>query len=272
MKKKSFIKRIIIAIIIILIAATAWFEVPVTEHINIDSSGKLTNPVRVALITDLHSCYYGDKQKTLTKMIDKENVDAVFLAGDIFDDRMADNNSKALIEQIAPKYPCYYVVGNHEYWSGRLQQIKDYMISNGVTVLEGTSSELAVNGNIIDVSGVDDPTDMSLYEWEKQMESASTTSDNFKILLSHRPEGIEIYKKYDFDLVVTGHAHGGQWRIPFTGYGMYAPDQGLLPKYVDGVYDLSDKAKMVVSRGLARERMPFPRFFNHPEIVIIEID
>ena len=77
--------------------------------------------------------------------------------------------------------------------------------------------------------------------------------------------------KYDFDLILCGHAHGGQWRIPFTKRGVAAPNQGLLPAYVDGLYDLDNGSKMIVSRGLARERMPYPRFFNHPEVVIIDI-
>ena len=112
-------------------------------------------------------------------------------------------------------------------------------------------------------------------EWTHQLEEAvcdEEYSDNYKILLSHRPEKGDYYSKYDYDLVVCGHAHGGQWRIPFTKYGVAAPDQKLFPEFVDGLYRLSNGADMVVSRGLCRERMPYPRFFNHPEIVIIDVE
>ncbi|WP_022760751.1 metallophosphoesterase [Butyrivibrio sp. AD3002] len=263
---------IIIILLFIILALTAWFEIPVTEHFKLESGGKITGHVRFALITDLHSCYYGKDQEKLKNMIDKEEVDAVLLSGDIFDDRFDDSNSKMIIEKLATEYPCYYVAGNHEFWSGRVQEMKEYLKTVGVTVLEGGNTELEVRGNTIDICGVDDPTYMSMDEWRKQLESAMTTSDNYKILLSHRPEKVDVYKDYNFDLVVAGHAHGGQWRIPFTKYGVEAPDQGLFPKYVDGLHALSDKTKMIVSRGLSRERIPLPRFFNHPEVVIIEID
>ena len=75
-----------------------------------------------------------------------------------------------------------------------------------------------------------------------------------------------------FDLVVSGHAHGGQWRIPFVNIGLVAPDQNLFPKYISGLYELNNGVKMIVSRGLARESTPAPRFFNHPELVIIDIE
>lgn len=267
------IKGILVAVAVML-GICAWFEIPVVEHISIDGSGKVTTPVRFALVTDLHSCYYGKGQSQLVNMLENGQVDAVLLSGDIFDNKFSDDNSKVFIEAIADKYPCFYVTGNHEIWSHRENEIKDYLKSMGVTVLEGNSSTIVLNGNEIDICGVDDPTYMTLEDWKKQIDSASAASDpeHYKILISHRPEKVDIYKEYDFDLVVCGHAHGGQWRIPFTGRGVVAPDQGRYPMYVDGLYELDDKTKMIVSRGLCRERMPYPRFFNHPEIVIIDVE
>ena len=270
LKKKS---KIIFGIIIILMLSTVWYEKPVIEIIRIDGKGKIDAPVRFALITDLHSCYYGKGQKQLTDMIDKGQAEAVLLSGDIFDDKFSDTNSKIFIEAIAKKYPCFYVAGNHEFWSTRENEIKDYLRSIGVTVLEGNASTIEINGNKIDICGVDDPTYMTDEEWRSQLTNASDQSDpeHYRILLSHRPEKVDVYKEYDFDLVASGHAHGGQWKIPFFNVGTEAPDQGLFPKYVDGLYDLGNGTQMIVSRGLARERMPYPRFFNHPEVVIIEI-
>ena len=152
-------------------------------------------------------------------------------------------------------------------------ETKRYLTSIGVVVLEGTSCTINIKGNDIDICGVDDPTYMTPDEWTAQLANASESSnpEHFRILLSHRPETVEEYRNYSFDLVVCGHAHGGQWIIPFTGRGTHAPNQGTFPKYVDGLYEISESTDMIVSRGLARERMPYPRFFNHPEIVIIEI-
>lgn len=90
------------------------------------------------------------------------------------------------------------------------------------------------------------------------------------MLLSHRPELFETYQKYGFDLVLSGHAHGGQWRIPGVLNGLFAPDQGLFPEYAGGRYDYAE-GTMIVSRGLARESTPVPRIFNRPEVVIVDI-
>ena len=273
MKKKNLL--IILIIILMLLMATAWFELPVTEHITVSGNGKISSPIRIALVTDLHSCYYGENQSQFIKMIDDENVDIILLSGDIFDDRFSATNTKIFIEGICDRYPCYYAFGNHESWSGRQDEIKEYLKSKNVTVLEGAYSTFEAKGETIIIAGVDDPTYMTMDEWTQQFEEAQCPEeyeDNYKILLSHRPEKGDVYSEYDYDLVVCGHAHGGQWRIPFTKYGVHSPDQGSFPEYVDGLYKLSNGTDMVVSRGLCRERMPYPRFFNHPEVVIIELE
>ena len=92
----------------------------------------------------------------------------------------------------------------------------------------------------------------------------------FTVLLSHRPELFEIYQKYEFDLVLSGHAHGGQWRIPGLLNGLFAPNQGLFPKYAGGRYDYAG-GTMIVSRGLARESTKVPRIFNRPELVVVDV-
>lgn len=271
--KKKLLKLLAV-IAIVMIAATIWYEMPVTEHITISGEGKIGSLVRFALVTDLHSCYYGKDQSQLIRMIDKEKPDAILLSGDIFDDRLGQKNARIFIEGVADRYPCFYVTGNHEFWSKKEDEMKEFLASKGVTVLEGNARNISINGNDIDICGVDDPTYMTESEWEERLDGADkeSNSENYRILLSHRPEKVEAYKKYDFDLILCGHAHGGQWRIPFTKRGVAAPNQGLFPAYVDGLYDLDNGSEMIVSRGLARERMPYPRFFNHPEVVIIEME
>ena len=267
-------KKIIWTVIIILFAAVVWFEHPVTEHVKVSGNGKLDSAVRIALVTDLHSCYYGKNQSRLIKMIDDESVDIILLAGDIFDDQLSDTNAKRFIEGVCDRYPCYYVTGNHEFWSGKQDEIKEYLNANKVMVLEGAYSIVNIRENTIVIAGVDDPAYMTESEWVHQLDHAicDEYKDNYRILMSHRPEKGDVYANYNHDLVVCGHAHGGQWRIPFTGYGVIAPNQGFFPQFVDGRYQLSNGTDMVVSRGLCRERMPYPRFFNHPEIVVIDVE
>ena len=268
------LKRNWIVISAALVFCCIWSWIPCTEHIALDlPSGESDESFRVALITDLHSCYYGHDQNTLIKMVEKENPDLVILGGDIFDDKLGDQNAQIAVSRLAEKYPTYYVSGNHEFWSKRADEMKAYVRSTGAVVLEGDCETVNVNGRMIDICGVDDP-DVGSYEtWVTQLKDAYSQCDDshLKILVSHRPEKTAFYEQYDFDLVLTGHAHAGQFRIPFSGRGVYAPDQGLFPKYISGEYELKNGSRMIVSRGLARESTPAPRFFNRPEIVVIDI-
>ena len=270
-KKTKFKRRLIIFLVILLWSVWTW--VPYVERISLDLIAENSTTVRIVLVTDLHSCYYGPKQKWLTKLIDKEEPDIVVLAGDIFDDKLKDKNAKKLVENLVSKYPCYYVTGNHEFWSGRVDEMKLYLKNIGVHVLEGNCETVNVNGVMIDICGVDDPTYLPESEWQKQIEAAYAQTDpsHVRILASHRPEKVEIYEKFNFDLILSGHAHAGQVRIPFANKGVFAPDQGFFAKYVNGLYNLNNGSVLEVSRGLARESTPLPRYFNHPEIVSIEL-
>ena len=273
---KSNEKKIILIIIFctavgLLIVLTAYFFLPVTERFNLLKEGD-ENAVRCVLVTDLHSCYYGKNQKNLIERIDKENPDIIFLGGDIFDDKIDDDNAVIFLEEISKKYKCFYVSGNHEYWSERCVEMKEKVRSLGITVLEGDCETIEINGKTIDVCGVDDPTRLTNSQFKEQLNKAyaKTSEDHYKILLTHRPEQTDFYALYDYDLILSGHAHAGQIRIPFINIGLYAPNQGLFSKYVSGIYTLSNGSRLIVSRGLARESTPAPRFFNHPEIVVID--
>ena len=271
-KKKR--KRIVFpAVLILFVLWTLWSWHPVTERIVLDLPEEINEGVRIVLITDLHSCFYGRGQHRLVSMVDKAKPDIVILGGDIFDDKLDDDNAKILLEDLVEKYPCFYVTGNHEYWSERVPEMKEYLESIGVSVLEGECETIEVNGNPIDVCGIDDPTRLYRSEWEAQLESAyeASSEDHIRLLVTHRPEEVVEYAKYDFDLIMAGHAHAGQIRIPFINKGVFAPNQGYMAEYVSGAYELSNGSTMVVSRGLARESTPAPRYFNHPEIVVIDL-
>ena len=273
-KKKPKVRKGFIAVLLFLIGWTLWSWVPVTERIALNMLKDSGTGVRIVLITDLHSCYYGKNQNWLIKRIDKEKPDLILLAGDIFDDQLKDDNTKILMEYLVEKYPCYYVTGNHEYWSHRADEMKDYMSSIGVHVLAGDCETIMINGSTLDICGIDDPYDLSEAEWIKQIDSAYAKTDksHVRILVTHRPEKVDTYEKYDFDLIVAGHAHAGQIRIPFINKGVYAPDQGFMAEYVNGTYTLSNGSIMEVSRGLGRECTFAPRYFNHPEIVVIDLE
>ena len=273
MKKKSVF---IICIILIVGILTVSFDVRLKTVVYTIKTPKITEKMKIALVADLHSCSYGKNQNRLLNEIEKYQPDAVMLGGDIFDDVLDDNNARVFIEKMAEKYKTYYVSGNHEWWSGGMQSVFDYLSSKGVVVLRGNSELLKIGENVITISGIDDPEvnryDSTHVAWEEQLEQAgeSLESNHLNILLTHRPEYANEYFRYDFDVVLSGHAHGGQFRIPFILNGLYAPNQGFFPKLAGGIYDF-DGRKLIVSRGLARESTRLPRIFNRPELVFVNL-
>lgn len=275
-RHNRMIKYLIIGVFLLLLCLILFDARLKTVHYTVDAP-ELDGSVRIALVTDLHSCRYGKNQQKLIDAIDRQQPDIILLGGDIIDDHMAFDNSEIFLAAIAKKYPCYYVTGNHEYWSRRIGDIFDIMHSNGITVLSGDCRTLEVNGQRFNLCGVDDP-DAAVYSpgsrsITEQLSSAGEGCEEglYTLLLSHRPELFDLYCEYDFDLVLSGHAHGGQWKIPFILNGLYAPNQGLFPKLAGGRYE-QDGCTMIVSRGLARESTRVPRIFNRPELVIVDIE
>lgn len=236
-------------------------------------SGKVEAPVRLALLTDLHSCDYGEGQRELLDAVEEQNPDLVLLGGDIVDDgpEMPEERALATVEALAERWPTYYVTGNHEYRTGRAEEIKELLAGWGAVVLEGTCALVTVGGQTLQICGVDDPA-VGVAVWQSQLEdvTAALEGDVCSILISHRPERVADYTGRGFDLVLSGHAHGGQWRIPLLGVGLIAPNQGLFPRYAGGTYDL-EGTTLVVSRGLARESTRIPRLYNPPEEVVVDL-
>lgn len=236
-------------------------------------SEKIERAIRLLLLTDLHSCDYGEGQQELLDAAAAQQPDLVLLGGDIVDDeaRMPEERALDTVEALAQRWPTYYVTGNHEFWSGRAEEIKEGLRDRGAVVLEGENELVTVAGQTIQICGVDDP-EVGETAWRRQLESvtASLQEELFSVLITHRPERTEEYTGQGFDLVLAGHAHGGQWRLPGLINGLIAPNQGLFPQYAGGIYDLSGTT-FIVSRGLARESTRIPRFFNPPELVVIEL-
>ena len=267
-KRKILTALIIIAAILVCLIAPGLYNGIKIQHYTVESD-KINSPVRIALVTDTHSC----KCRHLTEYIYSEKPDIILLGGDIFDDELPDDNAIHFLDEINETFPCYYVAGNHEFWSGQASfDFKMWVIEDfGIKRLAGTNEIVTVNGQKLNLCGVDDPDTFS-GDYEQQLKAANDSSRNglYTILLAHRPERMPEYRQYDFDLVLAGHAHGGQWRIPFLINGLYSPFEGIFPKYAGGEYD-ENGTKMIVSRGLAVETTLVPRIYNRPELVIIDL-
>ena len=274
-KTQRKILALLLACILVIIALFAFNTKMKIQHYSLESE-KLTAPVRIVLITDLHSCSYGKGQRELIDAIHAQKPDIILLGGDICDDKIPHRNTELVLRAIADKYPCYYVTGNHEYWSREIEKILKIFESYNVPVLEGSFDTIDVRGQKLNICGISDPdilkyTDKN-YSITEQLKDAAVASENgnYSILFAHRPELIDSYLNYDFDLILAGHAHGGQWRLPGIINGLFAPNQGFFPRYAGGK-DRFDDSYMIVSRGLARESTRIPRIFNRPELVVIDL-
>lgn len=235
-------------------------------------SPKLTAEVRLAVVTDFHSSDNADDVAAMTASC---APDAVLLVGDLFDDDTQNRPTErtlSLMRQLSAQYPCYYVSGNHEAWTGEMDALYQQTEEAGVTVLRMSSGVLTVRGQRIALCGVPDPYEMVFSgapDTEEQLRQAleDVDSADFTVLLAHRPELLAKYAQFPLDLVVSGHAHGGQVRIPGVLNGLYAPNQGWFPKLAGGAYT-QDGTTLIVSRGLA-VRTRLPRIFNRPEVVLV---
>lgn len=235
-------------------------------------SPKLTAEVRLAVVTDFHS---SDNADDVVAMVASCAPDAVLMVGDMFDDDTANRPTErtlSLMRQLSAQYPCYYVSGNHEAWTGEMDALYQQTEEAGVTVLRMSSGVLTVRGQRIALCGIPDPYEMVFSgapDTEEQLRQAleDVDSADFTVLLAHRPELLAKYAQFPLDLVVSGHAHGGQVRIPGVLNGLYAPNQGWFPKLAGGAYT-QDGTTLIVSRGLA-VRTRLPRIFNRPEVVLV---
>ncbi len=268
-RKKQIVFAIIISAIVILIFFALNKRLTV-RYYEIESN-KITDNVRIAFVADLHSCYYGEGQTELLRCIEEQHPDIILFGGDIVDDKLSYENAVTVLKSSAEKYPCYYVSGNHEYRSRKIDTIKRMIAGYGIVILEGQSETIAINEQLINICGVDD-AEIGERNFMQQIANAESQIDPdlYTVFMAHRPEYIDTYLQYDFNLILSGHAHGGQWRIPGIMNGFLAPNQGFFPKYAGGIYEFSDKT-FIVSRGLAKESTRIPRIFNPPELVIVDI-
>ncbi len=231
--------------------------------------------VRFALVSDLHAARYGAEQADLLKLIRAQAPDAVLMAGDMIDDISPNEATLEFMKGAADIAPCFYAAGSHDLWSNQYSNYTRAMKDWGITILNGDTAAFEVRGQRIHISGIGDPTyggdsdDRAQYLSDLKTAFSSLDQGAFNVLIAHRPDYIAEYAKYPFDLVVSGHTHGGQFRVPFLINGLFAPDQGKFPKYAGGLYTVGDTT-LIVSRGLSYYPK-IPRVFNPPEVCVISV-
>jgi predicted MPP superfamily phosphohydrolase len=232
---------------------------------------------RATVVSDLHSRPF----KKVLEAIKKTNPDMILLPGDILEIASNDmeernRNGYAFLKEISSVAPCYYCYGNHELYSTLRKKETDPALdlerqeiirSLGIHLINDSFETLEENSSVMIgglVCGRDMLSSPTLSDDLPSFMNRFKQSDAFKILLCHYPHLYEKHFKHsEIDLIISGHAHGGQWRI--FGRGIYAPHQGLFPKYTSGIHD----GKHVISRGAVNNARPIPRLFNPCEVISI---
>lgn len=237
------------------------------------------NGYKIVHLSDLHNKEFGKDNRVLILTVKMAKPDLIFITGDIINSDYYDEQSTiSFVKKLTLLAPVYFVTGNHEEANYHYDSLKNSLAEIGVHMLVNKTELIEKNGDKISISGVNDPVFVSLRKNQRindlMMEELKQlpekgNPDRFSILLSHRPEVFELYADFGFDLIFSGHAHGGQIRLPFVG-GLFAPGQGLFPKYTSGIYR-HDKSAMIVSRGLGNGSSFSQRIGNYPEIVIVTL-
>lgn len=278
-KKRTIILACIAIFLLVLIVWTAWGNTALELNTYTVTSHELPDAFdgyRIAHVSDLHNAEMGDGNEKLLAMLREAEPDIIAITGDLIDSRDTDVAvALAFSEEAVQIAPCYYVTGNHEARVSEYDELKTGLEACGVIVLENERVQVEVSGEFITILGVDDPSFNTGYLFgddatviSTKLAEITTEEDGFTVLLSHRPELFGTYVDCGMDLVLSGHAHGGQFRLPFVG-GLVAPNQGLFPEYDSGLYT-EGSTNMIVSRGIGNSILPF-RFNNRPEVILIEL-
>lgn len=278
-KNKKWKWLSLLAATILLIGWIAWGNtaLELNEYqIKSDKIPDAFHGFRIAQISDLHNAEMGEGNSKLLEMLSDAEPDIIVITGDIIDSYHTDVEvSLQFIEKAVEIAPCYYVTGNHE---ARLSKevyldFEEKLESYGVEVLQDEVISIEREGACISLGGVNDSAfaskhrDIYYSNLSNHIEELFT-EDGFQILLSHRPEKFLMYVDAGVDLVFSGHAHGGQFRLPLVG-GLVAPNQGIFPEYDAGVFS-ENETNMVVSRGIGNSIIPV-RINNRPEVVVAEL-
>lgn len=251
------------------------FQKPAVETVfyTLPAGEKLHSEVRIAFLSDLHGESFGEEQEQLFAPIRAFAPDLVLFGGDTFDERVSWKTAAETLRLSAAYRPTFYTPGNHEIKTGDVKRIKQTAIAAGARLLAGECVCIPIRGETLCLCGVEDPLGQEeLHRVQLQAAQEAIHPNLYTVLITHRPERESAYTagERSFDLILTGHAHGGQWRFPFLKNGFFAPDQRLFPPFSGGLRP-AGTGYHLCSRGLARYNTHVPRIGNRPELALLTL-
>lgn len=280
LSRKALVGLCALILLIVLIVWTIWGNTALMVSTVTISSSRLPSEFsgfRIAQVSDLHNAEFGEGNAILLQAISGAEPDVIVFTGDLVDARHTDIDiALDFAEEAVQIAPVYYVTGNHEASLSQYSELKTGLEAVGVVVFEDDAIQLENKGGYVTLIGLSDPNFTIKGDMFNEVPAMIGTKLNslmggetgYTILLSHRPELFDTYISCGVDLVFSGHAHGGQFRLPLIG-GLVAPNQGFFPKYDAGLYTAGN-TNMVVSRGIGNSIISF-RFNNRPEVVLVKL-
>lgn len=260
--KKKRIRIILVSVLAVILLWVIWgaatvglTKVTITE----DNLPMAFHGFRIAHVSDLHN---SSLWKQALERLKEAEPDIICMTGDMVDSNRPDvETALSFVAEAVKIAPCYYVPGNHENLldDGEYERFKKGIENLGVIILQDREVVLERGDEQIAIAGLG---------WDETQAASISDFDGYRILLAHHPEYIEIYKEAGYDLVLSGHVHGGQFRVPFLG-GLLAPGQGWFPKYDAGLFD-EGKTDLYISRGIGNSSFPL-RLNNRPEVIMITL-
>lgn len=253
------------------------FEPKITRYDIKDPNWHGEKPLRLALVSDFHGGSGMWSGQALARIIRNEHVDAALVAGDHFDKKYDISNSLSFFEHLSKDVPTFFVTGNNEEQLEERDRLMYDMRAKGVYTLDNSAEDITLAEKPVSIFGLPDPSaygDRDEWLWTAQQvlkPVEDKAPDRYHIVLAHRPEQHDFYNQLDGHLVFCGHAHGGQWQLPFIG-GVFSPHQHLFPRYYRGVYKMGKKKPYFMVVGAGFDVHPLvPRIHNRPELIILEI-
>lgn len=230
-------------------------------------SRRIKDPVRALILSDLHNDYYGRGMHWLTDAVRRLSPDLILMPGDMCEENHHQDRTLAFFRAMSG-VPMFFSTGNHEEFRSDLPYLLEQIRAAGVLIPENEPAIFRHGRTELEIMGL--PCYRREESYQASVISGRFRTDDFRILLSHRPSWVGLYAEIDCDLIAAGHAHGGQWRIPGTSQGLFAPQQGILPELTGGMHDLG-RSRMIISRGLVRHYHGIPRLYNNPEICVVNL-
>lgn len=267
----------VLLVVLLLLWGFIWVNnnwIQTTEFtIESDKLPEAFDGKKIVQISDLHNANFGEGQSSLIEKVEAAKPDAIFLTGDLIDSNRYDlDTSLTLVDALVEMSEVYYVLGNHEVAVNKIDEITEALEQRGVHVLMDESMDWEVEGESVQIAGINDPlldVQQTEQDFTRSALAEAGIDEGFTLLLAHRPEMFSIYVEEEIDLVFAGHAHGGQIRFPGLG-GLFAPGQGWFPTMTKGIFE-EQSTRLVLSRGLGNSGFPV-RIFNLPEIIVVTLE